>query len=125
MKKLSCKHIIMLQQQLVEQSGGSYGIRDNGLLDSAVNSTLQSFDGEDLYPTTIEKGVRLGYNLIKNHPFVDGNKRIGAHAMLVFLHINNISLSYTNEELIKIILDTAASKADYEDLLIWVQEHIV
>lgn len=93
MKMLSKRQILLLHSMLVAQSGGMDGLRDEGLLDAAINMPLQTFGGQELYPTILEKAARLGYGLIRNHPFLDGNKRIGAHAMLVFLDINNITLS--------------------------------
>ncbi|MBQ9782348.1 MAG: type II toxin-antitoxin system death-on-curing family toxin, partial [Clostridia bacterium] len=76
-----------LHKIVVEYSGGSAGVREYGLLDSAINSIYQTFMGQELYPTIIEKGARLGYNLISNHAFVDGNKRIGILTMLTFLKV--------------------------------------
>lgn len=93
MKVLSKRQILLLHSMLVAQSGGMDGLRDEGLLDAAINMPLQTFGGQELYPTILEKAARLGYGLIRNHPFLDGNKRIGTHAMLVFLDINNITLS--------------------------------
>lgn len=123
MKKLSKEQILMLHKQLIEQTGGSDGVRDYGLLESAVESPFQSFDGEELYPTIQAKAARLGYGLIKNHCMVDGNKRIGTHAMLVFLAVNGIELSYTQKELYEVILSIASDDLVYEDLLHWVLEH--
>lgn len=88
MKKLSKKQILMLHTQLIQQTGGSDGVRDYNLLDSALENPFQSFGGEELYPTIQAKAARLGYGLIKNHCMIDGNKRIGTHAMLVFLALN-------------------------------------
>ena len=123
MKKLSKEQILMLHKQLIEQTGGSDGVRDYGLLESAVESPFQSFDGEELYPTIQAKAARLGYGLIKNHCMIDGNKRIGTHAMLVFLAVNGIELSYTQKELYEVILSIASDDLVYEDLLHWVLEH--
>ena len=124
MKILSKRQILMLHSALVAQSGGLDGIRDEGLLDSALNVPFQTFAEQDLYPTVLEKAVRLGYGLICNHPFLDGNKRIGTHVMLVFLEINQLSLSYDDEELISTILQTASGMLDYNGLLNWVKEHL-
>ena len=123
MKKLSKEQILMLHKQLIEQTGGSDGVRDHGLLESAIESPFQSFDGEELYPTIQAKAARLGYGLIKNHCMIDGNKRIGTHALLVFLAINGIELSYTQKELYEEILSVASDNLGYEDLLHWVLEH--
>ena len=110
MKKLSKKQILMLHTQLIQQTGGSDGVRDYNLLDSALENPFQSFGGEGLYPTIQAKAARLGYGLIKNHCMIDGNKRIGTHAMLVFLALNGIELKYTQKELYEAILDIAAGK---------------
>lgn len=123
MKKLSKKQILMLHTQLIQQTGGSDGVRDYNLLDSALENPFQSFGGEELYPTIQAKAARLGYGLIKNHCMIDGNKRIGTHAMLVFLVLNGIELKYTQKELYETILDVAAGKIEYEDLLQWVLNH--
>ena len=123
MKTLSKRQILMLHQQLVEQAGGSDGIRDEGLLDSALSAPFQSFDNTDVYPSLQQKAARLCFGLVKNHPFVDGNKRIGAHAMLVFLAVNGVELTYTQTELSDIILQVAASEKEYPDLLDWLIRH--
>ena len=124
MRVLTKRQILMLHASLIAESGGCDGIRDEGLLDSAINSPLQSFAGEDLYPTVLEKAAHLGFGLIRNHPFIDGNKRIGTHAMLVFLAVNGITLSYEDNDLIRIILSVAAGELDDTGLLNWLQRHI-
>lgn len=123
MKRLSKKQILMLHSQLIQQTGGSDGVRDYNLLDSALETPFQSFGGEDLYYTLQAKAARLGYGLIKNHCMIDGNKRIGTHAMLVFLALNGIELSYTQKELYETILNVAAGNITYEGLLEWILEH--
>ncbi|MDO5764122.1 MAG: type II toxin-antitoxin system death-on-curing family toxin [Elusimicrobiales bacterium] len=124
MRILSKRQILMLHSALISESGGSDGIRDEGLLESAINTPFQTFSGQDLYPTMLEKAACLGFGLIRNHPFIDGNKRIGTHAMLVFLEINNITLSYEDEDLIAIILSVAAGKSNDNRLLDWLQKHV-
>lgn len=124
MKVLSKQQILMLHSMLVAQSGGMDGLRDEGLLESAINTPLQTFGGQELYPTVLEKAARLGYGLIHNHPFMDGNKRIGTHAMLVFLDINNITLSYEDDDLIAAILRVASGDMDDGELLEWLMAHI-
>lgn len=123
MKKLSKKQILMLHTQLIQQTGGSEGVRDYNLRDSALETPFQSFGGDELYPTIQAKAARLGYGLIKNHCMIDGNKRIGTHEMLVFLALNGIELKYMQKELYETILDVAAGKIEYEDLLQWVLDH--
>lgn len=125
MKFLSKQQILKLHEMLIAQSGGTPEIRDDGLLDSALNTPFQSFDNTELYPSLLEKAARLCYGLIKNHPFVDGNKRIGTHAMLVFLAINNAELSYSDDELIHLILGIAAGEYDDKHLLNWLQQHLI
>ena len=120
---LTERQIILLHRQLIEKTGGIDGLRDKGLLQSALAAPFQSFNQIDMYPSIQQKGARLGYGLIMNHPFIDGNKRIGAHAMLVFLALNHIELDYTQEELIHIIMSTAAGQCTFKELLSWVLEH--
>ena len=123
MKRLSKKQILMLHSQLIKATGGSKEIRDEGLLESAITMPFQSFSGEDLYPSIEAKAARLCYGLVKNHAFVDGNKRIGVHSMLVFLAINDYELKYSQKELYTIILNVASGKKDDKDLLKWIKQH--
>ena len=125
MIKLTREQVLMLHSQLIESTGGCDGIRDDGLLDSALESPFQSFGDEELYPGIQAKAARLCYGLVKNHAMLDGNKRIGAHAMLVFLALNGHELDYTQKELSDLILDVADGKKSYEDILYWVLEHQV
>lgn len=124
MIRLTKQQVILLHQDVIAQSGGSPEIRDEGLLESALNAPFQTFAGIELYPTIIDKAAHLGYSLIKNHAFVDGNKRIGTHAMLVFLMLNGIEVAYEDEELIQLILGVAAGEISSEQLLAWLQAHI-
>lgn len=123
MIRLTKEQILMLHNQLIESFGGSSGVRDDGLLSSALECLFQYFGGEELYPSIQEKAARLCYGLVKNHAMLDGNKRIGAHTMLVFLVVNRYELEYTQKELIDLILDVAGSKKGYEDILAWILEH--
>ena len=123
MIRLSKEQVIKLHSQLIAETGGSDGIRDEGLLESALAAPFQSFGDEDAYPTIVQKAARLGYGLIKNHSFVDGNKRIGTHVMLVFLVLNKIELEYTQKELSDTILKVAASEYSFDDLLKWILSH--
>ena len=99
MIKLTKEQILLLHTQLIEATGGSGGIRDVGLLESALESPFQSYGGEELYPSIQAKAARLCYGLVKNHAMIDGNKRIGVHAMLVFLVLNGYEIEYTQKEL--------------------------
>ncbi|MEH2956952.1 type II toxin-antitoxin system death-on-curing family toxin [Candidatus Merdisoma sp. JLR.KK006] len=123
MIRLTKKQVLMLHTQLIEFTGGCDGIRDEGLLDSALESPFQSFDNEELYPSIQAKAARLCYGLVKNHAMLDGNKRIGAHTMLVFLAVNGYELEYTQKKLSDLILDVADGKKEYEDILAWILEH--
>lgn len=98
MIRLSKTQILLLHEQLIAETGGSSGLRDEGMLDSALNAPFQTFGGEDVYPSLQQKAARLCFGLVKNHPFLDGNKRIGAHVMLVFLALNGIELQHTQTE---------------------------
>lgn len=124
MKKLTKTQILMLHKILISEYGGTPEVRDDGLLDSAINAPFQIFDGVELYPTVLEKASRLGFGLIKNHPFVDGNKRIGTHAMIVFLALNNIELVYEDSELTDLILAVAAGSKSEKQMLNWLKKHI-
>lgn len=124
MIRLTKQQVILLHRDVIAQSGGSPEIRDEGLLESALNAPFQTFTGMELYPTIIDKAAHLGYSLIKNHAFVDGNKRIGTHAMLVFLLLNGIDVAYKDEELTQLILGVAAGEISSEQLLAWLQAHI-
>lgn len=125
MKKLTKEQILMIHNELIRETGGSVGLRNEGLLDSALNVPFQGFGDVDNFPSLQQKGARLGYGLICNHAFVDGNKRIGAHIMLLFLSLNGIELEYTQEELSDLILNVAAGKLQFEDMVKWVIKHQV
>ena len=123
MIRLTIDTIIKMHELLIAESGGSPGLRDRGLLESAANAPYQTFDGEYVYPTIQAKATRLGYALVNNHAFVDGNKRIGAHVMLVFLALNGIELQHTQTELSDVILQLAAGTIQSSDLLNWILTH--
>ena len=123
MIKFSVEKVKLLHQLMAEETGGSVGVRDEGLLDSAIEGVYHTFDGVELYPSKEEKGARLGYSLISNHSFLDGNKRIGMYVMLTFLEVNGIRLECTNEEVAKTGLAVASGKMEYPELLDWVIAH--
>lgn len=123
MKRLSIPQIVMMHSALIKETGGLDGIRDENLLDSAVNAPFQTFGGEYVYKTLEAKAARLGYSLVKNHPFVDGNKRIGILAMLVFLEINGIELTCSDQDIIETGLKLAAGEMDDKQLLEWILRH--
>ena len=123
MIKFSKEKVLLLHQLMAEATGGSVGVRDEGLLDSALEGTFAGFGDEEFYPTKEEKGARLGYTLISNHAFVDGNKRIGVYIMLSFLEMNGIRIRCTDEELVHVGLSVADGSMGYEELRSWVMEH--
>lgn len=115
--------VLLLHRLLIEQTGGEDGVRDMGLLESALAACDATFDGKKLFPTKEEKAARLCTRLVSNHAFVDGNKRIGVYVMLTFLEVNGIRLNATDEELVGIGLSLAQSKMKYEELLAWIRAH--
>ena len=123
MIKFSKEKVLLLHKIMAEATGGSIGVRDEGLLDSALESAFAGFGDKEFYPTKEEKGARLGYTLISNHAFVDGNKRIGMYVMLSFLEMNGIRIRCTDEELAFAGLSVADGSMSYEDLLQWVKAH--
>lgn len=123
MIRLTKPQVLLLHEQLITETGGSSGLRDEAMLDSSLNAPFQTFDGEDMYPSLQQKAAQLCFGLVKNHPFVDGNKRIGAHAMLVFLALNGIELQHSQTELSDAILQLAAGKMEAAGLLRWILEH--
>ncbi len=123
MIRFSKDKVKLLHKYIAQETGGSIGVRDEGLLESALEGIFATFGGQELYPTKEEKGARLGYTLISNHAFVDGNKRIGMYVLLTFLEVNGIRLEATNEEVADVGIKVAAGEMDYESLLNWVRQH--
>ena len=122
---LSKEQVVKLHDDLIEETGGFCGIRDENLLESAIAAPFQFFGGQEMYPSIQQKAARLGYGLIKNHAFVDGNKRIGTHVMLVFLELNKIEIEYLQDELLDIIMKIADGRYIYDDLVCWILQHQV
>ena len=123
MIKFSKEKVLLLHQIMAEATGGSVGVRDDGLLDSALEAAFAGFGGKEFYPTKEEKGARIGFSLISNHAFVDGNKRIGIYVMLSFLEMNGIQIQCTDDELVHVGLSVADGSMGYEELLDWVLTH--
>ncbi len=123
MIKLSKEKVLLLHRLMAEATGGSVGVRDGGLLESALETAFSGFGGKEFYPTMEEKGARIGFSLISNHAFVDGNKRIGMFVMITFLEVNGICLDCTNEDVAEVGLAVAAGEMDYDALLDWVRNH--
>lgn len=125
MIKFSKEKVLLLHQLIAQETGGSIGVQAEGVLESALETAFSDFGDQEFYHTKEEKGAWLGYSLISNHAFVDGNKRIGVYVMLTFLEENGIRLDCTNEDIVKIGLGVADGSMDYEALLAWVREHRV
>ena len=120
---LTVEEVTALHDKLIDRTGGSHGLRDQSLLESAVYSAMSGFEGSEAYPTIEEKAARLMYALTNNHAFVDGNKRIGMYVMLTFLEVNGIHMDCSNDEVAHVGLSVASGHMDYEALLTWVKEH--
>lgn len=125
MRYLTLNEVLRLHQQVIQQSGGSGGVRNLGALESAVAQPRMTFNGQELYPTLIEKAVSLGFTLIQNHPFIDGNKRIGHAAMETFLVLNHFEIrdSVGNQE--KITLDVASGLMPRQKFIDWLVTHVI
>lgn len=121
MIRLTKEKITQLHTLLISETGGADSVRDMGLLESALEQPFATFAGQELYPTLTDKAARLGFSLISNHPFVDGNKRIGVFAMLIFLQINGASLTCTNDDVIRLGLGVASGSMKYDAMLDWIQ----
>ena len=123
MIKFSKEKILLLHKLMIAETGGSAGVRDMDMLDSAIESAFATFDGKDLYPSKEEKAAAIGYGLISDHAFIDGNKRIGMYIMLTFLEVNGITLSLSDDDIISAGLSVASGKMDRNDLLKWITDH--
>lgn len=123
MIKFSKEKVKLLHQLMAEATGGSVGVRDEGLLDSAIENAFATFGGEELYPSKEEKAASLAYSLISDHAFVDGNKRIGVYVMLSFLELNGIRIEASDDDVIKLGLGTADGSMKRDEILAWIVEH--
>lgn len=119
------EQVTRIHSSLIAKTGGLDGIRDKNLLDSALKVPFQTFDGKDLYPDILDKATQLCFSLINNHPFSDGNKRIGIHLTLLFLKINNVQLNYVQQELIDLGVGIASSRLQKNDIRKWFENHVV
>ena len=117
------EQVVKLHSSLIEQTGGIDGVSDKKILDSALKVPFQTFEGNNLYPDILDKASQLCYSLIANHPFVDGNKRIGVHLTLLFLKLNTIELDYSQQELIDFGFRVASGKMSKNDIKEWIIEH--
>ena len=117
---LTKEQIISMHELLIERTGGLNGVKDYGLLESAINNPFQTFMGKELYPTIQRKAANLCYSLINNHAFNDGNKRIGILAMITFLELNGIVIACSDDELASLGLNIASGKFTQKDILNWI-----
>ncbi len=125
MRYLTLGEVLELYRRIIQQSGGSLGIRDLGALESAVAQPRMTFDNKELYPTLVEKAAALAFSLIRNHPFTDGNKRTGHAAMETFLVLNGFEINATIEEQEQTILQVAAGHWERDQLVAWLGRHIM
>jgi death-on-curing protein len=125
MHYITKEDILELHTHIITQTGGIQGIRDAGALESAIAQPQITFDGQDLYPTLIEKAAALGFSLINNHPFLDGNKRVGHAAMEVFLVLNGYEIDASTDEQEEIILGVAAGNISKTVFIEWLRSHII
>ena len=123
MIKFSQEKVLLLHKLITAETGGDPNVRDIALLNSALESAFQTFDGQEMYPTKEEKGARIGYALISNHAFVDGNKRIGMYVLLTFLETNGIKIRPTVDDVARVGLAVAAGEMQYEDMLEWIHDN--
>ena len=125
MKCISIEQVCKLHEKMSFATGGESGIRDLSLLESALNNAFTTFDGIELYPSVEEKCANICYCLVSNHPFVDGNKRIGIYVMLVLLEYNDISLHFTQRDLIELGLGIAEGRYRQEYIMNWIRQHVI
>lgn len=125
MRYVTLIETLALHQSIIRQSGGSLGVRDLGLLESAIAQPRMTFGGQDLYGSICDKAAALGFALIMNHPFVDGNKRVGHAATEIFLILNDMELLANVNEQEQIIIAIAAGAMTREGFAAWLQNHAV
>ena len=123
MTKFTKEKVLLLHQYITAETGGTVGVRDEGLLESALQSAFATFDGRELYPSKEEKAARIGASLVSDHSFLDGNKRIGMYAMLTFLETNGVRIECTDEDIVQTGLALADGTMTYDGLLAWIREH--
>lgn len=124
MRFLTSEEVVLLHSHIIEQSGGAAGILDLGLLESALAQCRISFGGRDLYPSLAEKAAAICFSIVRNHPFIDGNKRVGHAAMEVFLVLNGYEVDAGVDETEDVILRLAGGRIGREEFLAWVQVHL-
>jgi death-on-curing protein len=121
MRFLTLIEVLELHRRVIEQSGGAFGIRDVGLLESAIAQPRMTFGGKDLYPSLLEKAAALGFSIIMNHPFVDGNKRTGHAATETFLVLNGVEINASVDEQERVVLEIASGELGREVFVEWLR----
>jgi len=122
---LTLNEVLTLHDRLIVQTGGSIGVRDIGRLESSLAQPRMTFDGAELYPTLAEKAATLGFSIIQNHPFLDGNKRTGHAAMEIFLFLNGFDIQSSVDEQEKVVLQVASGMMSRELFSGWVNSVVV
>lgn len=124
MTVFSKEKVLLLHQYIAAETGGSIGVGDEGLLESALQGAFATFDGKELYPTKVEKAARICASLVGNHAFLDGNKRIGMYVMLTFLEVNGLRVECSDADIVEAGLALAAGKMGYEELRDWLSARV-
>ena len=125
MRFLTIGEVLYLHEQIIDQTGGAAGLRDQGALESALAQPQMTFGGQDLYPTFVEKAAALGFSPIQNHPFIDGNKRVGYEVMKITLMLNGKTIRADVDDAERVVLGVAASQIGRDGLIDWLNEHVV
>ena len=124
MRYLTLSEALELHRRVIGQSGGALGVLNLGALESALAQPRMTFGGRELYPSIVDKAAALGYSLIQNHPFLDGNKRTGHAAMEVFLFLNGFEIQSSVDEQERIVLQVASGEMDREAFTLWLRDHV-
>ena len=121
MNNISKDIVLLIHEKLINDTGGIHGIRDESLLESSIYAPFSEYGGVELFPSIMEKAARFAFGIVKNHPFIDGNKRIGIMAMQIFLYINGIELICSNDDLVELGLGIANGETDYQKIADWLK----
>ena len=121
---ITLKEVLIIHELAIDKFGGSYGVRDMNLLESAIQRPNATFDGKDLYPNAIDKAAAIVESIVKNHPFSDGNKRIGYILMRLILLKSNIDIAATEKEKYEFVIKIAEGKLDFDEIKFWIEENL-
>ncbi len=117
--------VLAIHQLLIEKFGGSYGVRDNGLLESAIQRPYSTFDSQELYPSKIHKAAAIIESIVKNHPFSDGNKRTGYVLMRLMLLKSKLDIKATESDKYEFVIKIAEGKLDFDEIILWIENRII